>query len=47
MKLHFRRRQMKLVGGLNVGGFAEHGHQFRQIVEIRKAVPYPVASFRP
>ena len=44
MVLHVGRGEVELVGGLDVGGFLEHGHQLRQIEEPGKARPRPVAG---
>ena len=46
MVFYFRHRQMKLVGGLDIGGFPEHGHQLRKVEEAGKACPGPVFALR-
>ena len=38
--------EMELIGGLDVGGLPEHGHQLRQIVESGKARPGAVFPLR-
>ena len=41
---YLRRRQVELVGGLDVGHLFEHIHQLRQVKEPGKPGPRPVAG---
>ena len=43
VKLRFRDRQMKLIGGLDVRRFPEQVHEFGEVVEFGKPRPRPVA----
>ena len=42
--LHFRGRQIQLIGSLNVGHFFEQVHQLRQIKELAESRSCPVAG---
>ena len=46
MIFYLRHGEMELIGGLDVGGLPEHGHQLRQIVESGKACPGTVFALR-
>ena len=46
MIFYLRHGEMELIGGLDVGGLPEHGHQLRQIVESGKACPWTVFALR-
>ena len=46
-KVCLRNRKIQLVAGLDIRHFLEHGHQLRQIEELREPCPCPVTgSFR-
>ena len=42
--LHLGRRQVQLVGGLDVGHLFEQVHQFRQVEKLGEPGPGPVAG---
>ena len=43
-KVYLRNRKIQLVAGLDIRHFLEHGHKLRQVEELRKPCPCPVAG---